>query len=488
MDGGPILSLEALRRLEQAAAGHGLNLMRRAALATADWVTRHCPPASPLLVCAGPGNNGGDALHAALALRKRGHPLTILQPVAPTSDECRTARRQAEKAGIAILAELPGGAQRPALLIDGLFGIGLSRPLDPAWQDLINRLNRLDCPRLALDCPSGLDAYTGQPQGAAIRADHTLTFLCHKPGLFGGPGADLAGQVELAMLDCPASLYPQAEGELNRPPAAALARNRDSHKGSYGSVSVIGGAPGMLGAALLAGRAALAGGAGKVYLCPLDDRLPVDPAAPELMVRPADEAADLPVADVQAVGPGLGRQELAERLLEQAIARAVPLVLDADALNLLAVRRDLAALVAERRAPTVLTPHPAEAARLLRLGAQEIQADRVTHARRLAAGLNSVVVLKGAGSLISRPDGYYRVNDSGGPELAVAGQGDVLTGLIAALLAQGLDAFDAASLAVRLHGLAGDGYRAENGGPIGLSASATIPRLSRALNCLLAGN
>ncbi|WP_031296231.1 NAD(P)H-hydrate epimerase, partial [Pseudogulbenkiania ferrooxidans] len=125
-----------------------------------------------------------------------------------------------------------------------LFGIGLSRPLDPAWQDLINRLNRLDCPRLALDCPSGLDAYTGQPQGAAIRADHTLTFLCHKPGLFGGPGADLAGQVELAMLACPASLYPQAEGELNRPPAAALARNRDSHKGSYGSVSVIGGAPG----------------------------------------------------------------------------------------------------------------------------------------------------------------------------------------------------------------------------------------------------
>ncbi|MEO3960587.1 NAD(P)H-hydrate dehydratase, partial [Chromobacterium piscinae] len=224
------------------------------------------------------------------------------------------------------------------------------------------------------------------------------------------------------------------------------------------------------------GRAALAGGAGKVYLCPLDDRLPVDPAAPELMVRPADEAADLPVADVLAVGPGLGRQELAERLLEQAIARAVPLVLDADALNLLAVRRDLAALVAERRAPTVLTPHPAEAGRLLRLGAQEIQADRVAHARRLAAGLNSVVVLKGAGSLIERPDGYYRVNDSGGPELAVAGQGDVLTGLIAALLAQGMDAFDAASLAVRLHGLAGDGYRAENGGPIGLSASATIPR------------
>ncbi|QIY80549.1 NAD(P)H-hydrate dehydratase [Chromobacterium violaceum] len=486
MDGGPILSLEALRRLEKAAAGDGLDLMRRAALAAADWVTRHCPPASSLLVCAGPGNNGGDALYAALELQKRGHPLTVLQPVAPASDACRAARLQAESAGIAILAELPDNAPTPALLIDGLFGIGLSRPLDASWQDLIARLNRLDCARLALDCPSGLDAYTGHALGAAIRADHTLTFLCHKPGLFGGPGADFAGRVELAALDCPAALYPEAEGELNRPSAAALARSRDSHKGSYGSVSVIGGAPGMLGAALLAGRSALAGGAGKVYLCALDDRLPVDPAAPELMMRPADESADIPAADVLAIGPGLGQQELAERLLELAISRACPLVLDADALNLLAVRRDLAARIAARGAPTVLTPHPAEAARLLKLDTREIQADRVGHARRLAALFNCVVVLKGAGSLIARPDGYYRVNDSGGPELASAGQGDVLTGLVAALLAQGLDAFDAASLAARLHGLAGDGYRAESGGPIGLTASATVPRLSRALNHLQA--
>ncbi|WP_434633912.1 NAD(P)H-hydrate dehydratase [Chromobacterium sp. CV08] len=487
MDGGPILSLEALRRLEQAAAGDGLKLMRRAALAAADWVARHCPADAPLLVCAGPGNNGGDALYAALELQRRGHTVSVLQPTPPGSAECRAARRQAEDAGLAILTELPADMPSPALLIDGLFGIGLTRPLDPAWQARIARLNRLDCPKLALDCPSGLDAYTGQPLGAAIRADHTLTFLCHKPGLFGGPGADLAGRVELATLDCPAERYPQAQGELNRASAATLARPRDSHKGSYGAVSIIGGAPGMLGAALLAGRSALAGGAGKVYLCPLDDRLPVDPAAPELMIRPADQIAALPAADVLAVGPGLGQQELAERLLELAIAAPCPLVLDADALNLIAADRGLAAAAAARRAPTVLTPHPAEAARLLRLDTAAVQADRVQHARRLAVHFNCVVVLKGAGSLIVRPDGYYRLNTSGGPELAAAGQGDVLTGLIAALLAQDLPAFDAASLAVRLHGLAGDGYRREAGGPIGLTASATTERIRLELNRLLAG-
>ncbi|WP_406850295.1 NAD(P)H-hydrate dehydratase [Chromobacterium phragmitis] len=484
MDGGPILSLEALRRLERAAAG--LDLMRRAAWAAADWVSARAPAGAPLLICAGPGNNGGDALHAARELQARGYPTLVYQPIPPGSAECAEARRLAEDDGIAILSALPERAPPPALLIDGLFGIGLSRPLDAHWQEILRRLDRIDCPRLALDCPSGLDAYTGQPQGAALRADHTLTFLCHKPGLYGGPGADLAGSVELAPLDCPFDLYPAAEGELNRPSAAALARSRDSHKGSYGAAAVVGGAPGMLGAALLAGRSALAGGAGKVYLCPLDGRLPVDPAAPELMVRPVDEAAELPAADAFAVGPGLGQQEQAARLLEQAIARPCPLVLDADALNLLATRDELAERVAARAAPTVLTPHPAEAARLLRSSVGEVQSDRVRHVRRLAERFNCVAVLKGAGSLIARPDGFYRVNTSGGPELASAGQGDVLTGLIAALLAQGLDAFDAASLAVRLHGLAGDDYRAENGGPIGLAASATAPRVSRALNRLLA--
>lgn len=488
MDGGPILSLAALRQLEQAADAAGLDLMRRAARAAAGWVAQRIAPGCRLLICAGPGNNGGDALYAALDLHRQGHALDILQPVAPASPACQAARQAVELAGLSLWTALPEGYRAPALLLDGLFGIGLSRPLDAGWQARIAELNALPCPKLALDCPSGLDAYTGQPLGAAIQADATLAFLCHKPGLFCGPGADLAGTIVLDRLDCPAELYPPREGALNAPDASALARPRDSHKGSYGAVCVIGGAPGMLGAALLAGRSALGGGAGKVYLCTLDDRLPVDPAAPELMIRPADEMAELPRADVLAIGPGLGQQELAERLLEQALAQPCPLVLDADALNLIAASHRLATRLAERPHPSVLTPHPAEAARLLGVDTAAIQADRVRHARALAQRFNCVALLKGAGSLIAQPDGEYRLNTVGGPELAAAGQGDVLTGLIAALLAQGLSAFDAAALAAHLHGQAGDDYRRESGGPIGLAASATVPRIRSILNRRLAAN
>ncbi|POZ60010.1 NAD(P)H-hydrate dehydratase [Chromobacterium alticapitis] len=486
MDAGPILSLEALRQLERAADAAGLRLMRRAAQAAANWAAARLPAGSPLLICAGPGNNGGDALYAALELHGRGYRVDILQPAPPASAACREARRQIDEAGLAVRQALPADYPPPQLLMDGLFGIGLSRPLDDGWQRLIAALNALPCPKLALDCPSGLDAYTGQALGAALRANATLTFLCHKPGLLTGRGADLAGQVVLDALACPPELYPPAEGALNAPDISPLARARDSHKGSYGTVSIIGGAPGMLGAILLAGRGALHGGAGKVYLCPLDDRLPVDPAAPELMIRPLDEMAELPRADVVAIGPGLGLQEPAEALLEQALAQPQPLVLDADALNLLAQRHALAERLAKRSRPAILTPHPAEAARLLRTDAAAVQADRVLHARRLAAHFNCVVILKGAGSLIARPDGYYLLNASGGPMLAAAGQGDVLTGLIAALLAQGLPAFDAAALAAHLHGLAGDDYQRETGGPIGLTASATAERVARVANRLLA--
>ncbi|MDE1715675.1 NAD(P)H-hydrate epimerase, partial [Chromobacterium amazonense] len=166
MDGGPILSLQGLRQLEQSAEAAGLNLMRRAAQAAADWTAQRIPAASRLLVCAGPGNNGGDALYAALALHQRGYRLDILQPSPPASAACQAARLAAEQAGLAIWPTLPDDYPAPALLIDGLFGIGLSRPLDAGWQRLMHALSALACPKLALDCPSGLDAYTGQPLGA----------------------------------------------------------------------------------------------------------------------------------------------------------------------------------------------------------------------------------------------------------------------------------------------------------------------------------
>ncbi|OWY37306.1 bifunctional ADP-dependent NAD(P)H-hydrate dehydratase/NAD(P)H-hydrate epimerase [Xenophilus sp. AP218F] len=480
-----ILSLESLRVLEQRAQAAGYNLMQRAAMATADWVSHHLPPGSRLLVCAGPGNNGGDALYAAQELLQRRFAVDILVPTQPTSPATAAALQQLESDGCVALFDLPRDYAAPALVIDGLFGVGLNREIDSEWASLIERINLLHCPILALDCPSGVDAYSGSAGETAICASHTLTFLCHKPGLFCGRGADLSGKVELAALDCPPALVPPAEGELSEPDVGPLARPLDSHKGSFGTVSVIGGAPGMLGAALLAGRSALANGAGKVYVCPLDDRLPVDPVAPELMIRALDAITQLPPADVVALGPGLGQQELAARLVEELAAQAQPLVLDADALNLLAVSPAAKAALARREHPAILTPHPAEAARLLGIGVAEVQRNRLLHARRLAVQYHSVVVLKGAGSLTVRPDGYYRLNTTGGPELASAGQGDVLTGLIAALLAQGLDAFDASSLAVYLHGMAGDEYQLETGGPIGLAASDTAWRSSLVLNRLL---
>jgi hydroxyethylthiazole kinase-like uncharacterized protein yjeF len=239
---------------------------------------------------------------------------------------------------------------------------------------------------------------------------------------------------------------------------------------------------GMLGAALLSGRAALRAGAGKVWVCALDARLAVDTQNPELMLRDCDS---IPDSCVLAIGPGLGQQARSLALLTQMLGRADPLVLDADALNLLAREPGLQHILTARQAPAILTPHPAEAGRLLGISSTEVQNDRIRAARALARRYHAVVVLKGAGSLIVRPDGFYHLNTSGGPALAAAGQGDVLTGLIAALLAQGLNDFDAASLAVKAHSLTADEYVRASGGPIGLAASASAEALAGILNRLL---
>lgn len=477
-----IYGLNALRALEHRASQAGVALMPRAGQAIADWVAAHLQSRGRILLAAGPGNNGGDALIAAHLLHQMGFKTEVLLPETPRTSDALQALEAWKLTGAPTWSVLPTPYARPDLVVDGLFGIGIGRTFSSEWCQVIRRLNLLGAPILALDTPSGLDAYRGRAQNAVIRASATLTFLSHKPGLYTGEGADLAGRVTLATLNHPGWAGSQPEGALNQPSARALARSNNSHKGSYGSVTIAGGAPGMLGAALLAGRSALYGGAGKVFVCTMDQRFPVDPVAPELMIRSPDP---LPASSVLAVGPGLGQEPAALQLLSDAVTTPVALVLDADALNLLALNPDLADAVARRQAPTILTPHPAEAARLLATTTEEIQADRLHAARTLAQRLNSVVILKGVGSLIVCPDGYYHLNTSGGPALAAAGQGDVLTGLIAALLAQGLDAFEAASLAVHAHGLVADDYVKSAGGPIGLSASMTAQACAGVLNRLL---
>jgi len=478
-----IYGLNDLRALELRAQNAGIDLMPRAAAAVLGWVAQRFNRDARILVAAGPGNNGGDALIAARLLTEAGFSVEVLLAQTPTSSATQRALDHWEALAAPTYRLLPQPYPRPDLVIDGLFGIGISRSFSPAWCDLIERLNALGAPILALDTPSGLDPYRGATVNAAIRAQATLTFLCHKPGLFTGSGADLAGQVTLARLDHPGWSGSEPEGALNHPSAARLARRHDSHKGCYGTVAVLGGARGMLGAVLLAGRAALQAGAGKVVIAALDTRLAVDPSAPELMIR--DAAAPLPDCDVLALGPGLGQDAAALQLLMSVLDCPQPLVLDADALNLLARHPELAQRCASRAAVTILTPHPAEAARLLALGTAEVQADRLQVARALARRFHCVVILKGAGSLIVGADGYYHINTTGGPALAAAGQGDVLTGLCAAMLAQGLEAFAAASLAVYAHGRIGDEYSREAGGPLGLTAAHSASRIGHILNQLL---
>ncbi|MDZ4202656.1 MAG: NAD(P)H-hydrate dehydratase [Gallionella sp.] len=271
-----------------------------------------------------------------------------------------------------------------------------------------------------------------------------------------------------ALTPKPIRLSPILQNQVaaNFPP-----RPRDSHKGDFGTVAVIGGASGMLGAPLMAGRAALKLGAGCVHVGLLADNAPVvDLIQPELMLHGAADALSLPDISALAVGCGLGRDLAAQKLLHDAIKREVALVLDADALNLLALRPDLGTVLRSRKNATVLTPHPGEAARLLGIKTEEVQADRIAAVQQLAQKFAASVVLKGADSLVATRDGKLHVNKTGNPGMSSAGMGDVLTGMVAAFIAQGMSADDALLLAVHLHGAAGDAL-AQQVATIGMSAT-----------------
>jgi hydroxyethylthiazole kinase-like uncharacterized protein yjeF len=322
--------------------------------------------------------------------------------------------------------------------------------------------------------------------GRAVRAAHTVTFIGLKPGLLTLDGPDYCGDIHLATLGLDAPRMLPAAGMISGPEilrGTPTARRHNTHKGTYGSVAVFGGAHGMVGAALLAGRAALKLGAGRVNLGLLAAAAPlVDNAQPELMLRSADELAAREDLDCIAVGPGLSQSASALALLKTVLGRAAPLVIDADALNLIGADGTLQDAVRARTSPTLLTPHPAEAARLLACSTADVQRDRVTAARALAKAFNAGAVVKGAGSVCAWPDDTWAINVSGNPGMASAGMGDVLTGFIAALLAQGVEAKRALLAAVYLHGAAADVLVAEGTGPVGLAAGELIDAARRLLN------
>jgi len=452
----PLLRGSELRELEKRHAAARPPLMERAGRAAADHARQLLQGSrAPVLILAGPGNNGGDARVMARVLQQRGVAVVLVGP------------------GNAV----PDG--KYGLIVDGLFGIGLGRPVEGAWADLIARINAFAGPVLALDIPSGLDGDTGRVLGVAVRATHTLSFIGGKPGLYTLDGPDHCGHVSVVDLGLRLDKFPGALLAVDDFRECLIPRSRNSHKGSYGSLAVIGGAAGMTGAALLAARAGLKLGAGRVFVGLLQ-AIAVDPLQPELMLRSADDA--LAQATTVVVGPGLGDSDAAVELLRRVAGADFSLLLDADALNLLAAHPVLAARVARRSQATLITPHPAEAARLLSLTTEAVQADRVGAALELAQRFKAHVALKGCGTVIAHPDGRWRINTTGNPGLASGGSGDVLSGMAGALLAQGWPAAAALSAAVHLHGAAADALAASGAGPIGIAAGELIPIARTLLN------
>ncbi len=466
----------------------GAELMARAGEAAFSLLRRQWPLARRLLVLAGPGNNGGDAYVVARLARAAGIGVVLVAPAgaAADGDAARARSDWADGGGV----ETPWSAalvREAEVVVDGLLGTGLGRDVGEPYAALIAMVNGADRPVVALDLPSGLDADTGRVRGIAVRAALTVTFVGLKSGLFLGDGPDHVGRLEWDGLGVPASAFGDAQPRLRRITADDVRRllprrPRTAHKGSNGRVLVIGGGPGMPGAARLAGEAALRAGAGLVTVATSPAHAAMIAAGrPELICLPTEDAASLhaalEAADVVAVGPGLGRSAWARGLVEVAFASGRPLVVDADALNLLAER--------PRCGPAwCLTPHPGEAGRLLGTSATAVQADRLASAHALVERYGGVIVLKGAGTLVAASGAPPQVCDRGNPGMAVAGMGDVLTGVIAAIAAQQADPraalASAAAVGVAVHAAAGD--LAARAGERGLVASDVLASLPSCVN------
>lgn len=499
----PLYTVAQLRAFEDAAAQtlppH--TLMARAGCAAAAFIRqRNADPTAPRVwIAAGPGNNGGDALVTATELHQCGQSVAVCMPVCVNTQDARHALENARAAGVSITDALPNvnlGAYEWA--IDGLFGVGLARPLEGVYMELVRLLSRhteSGGSVLALDIPSGLACDTGAlAEGSqAVKATHTLTFIGVKPGLYTAHGRDYAGEIWLAPLGLEAAhsstvcSFSEPIAWLNAPAlfrASLPARSHASHKGCYGNLTILGGNIGMMGAPILAARAALFAGAGKVRVALIGEGGPAyDPLYPELMLGNLDNF-DPSRADVWVIGCGMGHDMRARTAWANALALDVPKVIDADALNLLAQHPDWAARIADYQSAIVLTPHPLEAARLLRCDIDTVQRDRLAAARTLAAQYACCVVLKGSGTVIASSDQRLAINPTGHAGLATGGSGDVLSGLIGALMAQRMPPFEAALAAVFLHGRAAETLADHGIGPVGLNAGALASSFRRLFNAM----
>ena len=468
----------------------GYELMNRAAGGALTTLRQRFPAARRLRIWCGAGNNAGDgyvlarlALAAGLSVE-----VVAIAPPEKLSGDAAKAWRDWSAAGPERVTRAAPGAHDVDLQVDALLGTGLDRPLEGAMAEAVRRINDSEAAVVALDIPSGLAADSGAVLGIAVRADLTVTFVGLKQGLLTGAGPAHTGELvfdDLGVDAANAGIEPSMRRLLPDDLRDWLrVRRRDAHKGSHGRVLVIGGGPGMSGAARLAAEAALRVGAGLVSVATVPAHVPAIVAArPEIICHGIHgDSVGLAVldellgsADVVALGPGLGRSDWARSLWERALRHTGTLVVDADGLNLLA--EDPAGTEGMR----VLTPHPGEAGRLLGISTAEVQADRPAALRALIARFGGIVVLKGSGSLVARNGECPWLCDRGNPGMASAGTGDVLTGAIAGLAAQLGCAWTAARAGVLVHALAGD-VAAHEGGERGLLAGDLLAGLRACVN------
>lgn len=494
-----LYTAEQVRELDRCAInGHGIpgyELMQRAGRAafvhlqrmlTGAYGSKDQASCRILIVCGG-GNNGGDGYIIATLAKAKGYPVDVLALTPP--EKLRGDALQAAMAWRTLGGSIRAVEQTKLTgydaIVDAILGIGLQRPVEGAFRDLIELINEMPCPVLAVDIPSGLNADTGQPMGIAVKADATVTFVGMKQGLFTGRAADYAGSIHYESLDVPGAVFdaqsPSAELIAESEAIKVLSpRPRSSHKGNFGHVLVIGGDIGMAGAAYMAGLGALRAGAGLVTIATRRAHAAMlGCGRPELMCYGVEAQEELePLlqrATVIAVGPGLGRTDWGRGLLAKVLDSRHPLVVDADGLNLLAEEP-------VARGNWILTPHPGEAARLLGVSTPDIQQDRFTAIRALADRYSGTMVLKGAGTLVaskdSRPVGVCSL---GNPGMASGGMGDVLTGVIAGLLAQIGVLSTAARTGVWLHARAADS--AAEQGERGMLAMDLLPLIRQFANC-----
>ena len=462
----------------------GYELMTRAGHAALDTLRRAWPQARSVCVLCGPGNNGGDGYvlaRVARAQNLRTYVVALTDPQRLAGD-ARHAYEDFAAACGACEDWRPALLQEVDVVVDAVFGTGLSRTVEGRAADVFDCVNTTGRPVLALDIPSGLHADTGHALGTALRADVTITFIGRKVGCYLGSGPDTVGRLVFDDLGVPPAVYDAlpvtrrllADSTLDE---ALPRRLRTAHKGRHGHVLIVGGAAGMGGAARLAGEAALRVGAGLVTAAVHPQSLVALSGRPELMTAAIADCAELEHAleraSIVAVGPGLGQSPWSTEVLAVVLGCGKPLVVDADALNLLA-------LDPQARDGWVLTPHPGEAARLLGSSTQDVQADRLGAAAELQARFGGTVVLKGAGSIVQGPHGESWICDRGNPGMAAAGMGDVLTGVIAGIAGQCGDLTLAARAGVFVHATAGD--RASQAGERGTTAGDVIDQLRACVN------